>query len=563
MKYRISNIYVLLLLLFSNIAFAQFKCGTEKGDPANTRGKSEFSGISENSGSIPVIFHVIFNSSQEGNISNSTIEAQFNVLQNKFSGLGFSYFLAGISRTQNNNWFEITATGDDVDSMRENLHIDTRRVLNIYITKLSGDTQGVAKYPWFNDWKQHGVVIDYRTLPGGSHPTKNQGKTLVHEVGHFWGLIHPWENEEFKCNEIYVQMGVDEFVWGDGVSDTPIQKSPTYGCPSFHDSCQSEPGNDSVHNYMDYADDPCMYEFTDGQIDRMNLKRSEYRPSIGGSTIYITENLDIGSNQSYEFHEGTYKFASGKKINVDGELNVNGSSFNPVTFTSSGSSWNGIYFASGSNGLVEYTNIENLTGGYYSGAITISNATPEFQYCNIEVTTGSNVFAVYQSGNYVTPRFYKSKIKSNSQSAFKTSGSNGYLSIYDCEIVQNSGNPALVASTGIIEFWRAATHYQGKNKIKGGKLYATNAGLIRAGLSSGQRDINHFCDSNASTLYVSSGGVIYAKYNYWYNGAPPTQINMGGTIYYSNNLGSSSCSGIYKIKDNLTSNPPHFLVKLL
>jgi hypothetical protein len=39
---------------------------------------------------------------------------------------------------------------------------------------------------------EQGVVINVHTLPGGSLTRFNQGKTLVHETGHYLNLMHIW-----------------------------------------------------------------------------------------------------------------------------------------------------------------------------------------------------------------------------------------------------------------------------------------------------------------------------------------------------------------------------------
>jgi hypothetical protein len=42
---------------------------------------------------------------------------------------------------------------------------------------------------------------------------------------------------------------------GDLVDDTPAQWEVTNGgCPIGKNSCPDQPGLDSIHNYMDYAD---------------------------------------------------------------------------------------------------------------------------------------------------------------------------------------------------------------------------------------------------------------------------------------------------------------------
>ena len=142
--------------------------------------------------------------------------------------------------------------------MKKTLHRGGFETLNIY-TNLAGGFLGYAYLPGLPDshlW-QDGIVLNWESMPGAS-PTfagrYDLGYTLVHEAGHWFNLEHTFFG---GCN-----------AKGDFVDDTPPMRVPTRGCPEGKDTC-AEPGLDSIHNYMDYSDDPCYTEFTAGQVARM------------------------------------------------------------------------------------------------------------------------------------------------------------------------------------------------------------------------------------------------------------------------------------------------------
>ncbi len=525
------SLLTLVMILCNLVAYGQIqRCGTP--DPSQVVYDNPLYKIGTNI-TIPTILHVIYASDGTGNVPDWQLQAQIDTLNAAYSrnGTRYSFYLAGVSRTQNNNWRNITRGSQAELDMTNALAIDPKHALNIYITEI-GPLGWVIKWPWdvAETSRQHGVVLDYGSLPAGYITNYNEGDTGVHEVGHYLGLYHTFQN---GCTSP-----------GDEVDDTPYQRNPTSGCPNSRDTCP-QPGLDPIHNYMDYSTDPCLYEFTPGQSSRMDAIVGQYKPSLGGTTLYFTSDFAIPTGRIWKFYVSTIKFSTGKRITTNGTLNADN-----VIFTASGASWNGIYFASTGSGTLKYCTLDKLTGGWASSAITIAGSSPYFENCTIDVLPGSYVFGVSSSGSgtsFNNPIFYKCTVRSASGPTFRATGSYGFISIHDTDIIHTSTYPAVSAeNSSRIEFWIAGVppYLDGKNKIKGGRLFANGNARIKAGDGAGSTSNNHFCNTAANTLEVASGGTIYAKYDYWHNGSAPTQIINGGTIYYSNNLGPSDCSDV-------------------
>jgi hypothetical protein len=141
--------------------------------------------------SIPVYFHVITNTAGQGDVSDGTIRSQINVLNRSYLEAGIQFSLAGIDRTPNDAWYNVAPQSSAQTAMKKTLRKGGANALNIYTANLSGGLLGYATFPsdYRNKPQDDGVVILYTSLPGGPIANFNLGKTMVHEVGHWAGII--------------------------------------------------------------------------------------------------------------------------------------------------------------------------------------------------------------------------------------------------------------------------------------------------------------------------------------------------------------------------------------
>lgn len=248
---------------------------------------------------IPVVVHVVYNTVQQ-NISDAQVLSQIAVLNQDFARLNADtnqtpavwkpvsantqilFCLAqrdpsgnpttGITRTST-SITEFTGSSDQriFFTAQGGRDIwDRDRYLNIYACNLGGGLLGYAQFPGGNPQTDATVNLfsAFGTV-GIVNPPYDKGRTVTHEVGHWFNLFHIWGDEP-DCNQ------------DDQVTDTPLQGPENVGCPTFPktDACQPSSPGVMFMNYMDYSNDACMNMFTQGQSTRMNAAINGPRASL-------------------------------------------------------------------------------------------------------------------------------------------------------------------------------------------------------------------------------------------------------------------------------------------
>lgn len=266
---------------------------------------------------IPVVVHIVYNDESQ-NIPNSRVYSQLDVLNNCFRMKNSDRHdvpdvwknIAADSRIElmlakrdpaGNITDAIIRTRTDIDRFIYGEDIngnplaekikstndggrdpwDTTRYLNIWVCKIglqyvqdgqlviSNNLMGYAQFP-NREPKTDGVVMNY--LAFGINPDVGAigtGRITTHEVGHWLGLRHIW-GDDYNAEDPNNPMAC---LGPDNIPDTPNQKGPNRGKPTFpstEHSCPDSGSNGTMFmNYMDYSDADILNIFTRGQCARM------------------------------------------------------------------------------------------------------------------------------------------------------------------------------------------------------------------------------------------------------------------------------------------------------
>lgn len=264
---------------------------------------------------IPVVFHVLYKTSIQ-NISDAQINSQLTILNNDFrklnsdfstvvpaafQGLGADVEIlfckatrtpagaasTGIERKSVPSSFVFESSYYTTSGLEA---WDPTKYLNIWIGRFTNpQLLGFAYLPSYAGNPDDGLCIgdQYFGNTGTATAPFNKGRTATHEIGHYFGLLHPWGDDGSACGSIFNS---------DGVADTPATNDPYSGCPTFPNNtnaCTTTANGSMFMNYMDYVNDACMAFFTAGQKtimrNALNGPRASLLTSNGCASLGLDE----------------------------------------------------------------------------------------------------------------------------------------------------------------------------------------------------------------------------------------------------------------------------------
>lgn len=290
---------------------------------------------------VPVVFHIVLDTAQLHKINDSAgiadraisqiavLNQDYNrgnadsllipsVFKLRYGNVNIKFALAHTTPDgKPSNGWDITPVyqkgfdASDIDPCRNAKHTatggvdawDVTRYINVWVINFLYGSQpstilGLTVPPAFtidtiNGFppEEMGVLLSYTAFGHRSSPTEyfyphiDLGRTLTHEMGHYFGLFHTWGDDGGLCPN--QPEGRD-----DGVADTPPEGGPNYGCPTFpiYDLCSDSAASNGImfDNYMDYTDDACMNIFT---LDQIAIMDAEVQP--GGESHELTTHPEL------------------------------------------------------------------------------------------------------------------------------------------------------------------------------------------------------------------------------------------------------------------------------
>ncbi len=392
---------------------------------------------------LPVVFHIVL--ANPYSVTDADVQSQINVMNTDFSGLNpdTTNLPAAFEAVRGHSSIRFvlakrTPSGQLTNGIDRVISSTTSNPNNIVDsikrTALGGaDAWDPTAYVniWVGNIANGGGVLGYTQIPGSGSPKDdgvfcnilgfgispcnpadyNKGRTIVHELGHYFGLNHIWGDDESDPNtcsgDDFRPLTADGSTYmlptslynppGNGntaqdIGDTPNQSVATNNCPSgiTSDSCTVTPPGKMYEDYMDYTADDCYNMFTNKQVERMEYVLNTYRTSLLTSTGATLPSNPITTDASpiVSVNPGGFETSGCNSIYYPSTISCTGNFIPKVLIKNNG-----------------VNTITSITVGYVinSGSpVTVSlntnlvsGATQIVTFPSITVLTGNNTFKFF------------------------------------------------------------------------------------------------------------------------------------------------------------------------
>ena len=207
-----------------------------------------------------------------------------------------------------------------------------------------------------------------------------------------------------------------------------------------------------------------------------------------GFPVLVTSNLTVNSGKWLTVQPGTtVRVNSGQKITVNGKLIVNGSSSQPILFTSASGTWSGIELNYATASTMSYCTVQNASTGVlaYQTNLTLDHCT-------------------FSSNSYSGVTFENQASGTISNSIFSSN------STYGIRCLQYS-NPVIRTVNRIWNNYGTAISGDGSSLPDLGSYYNYGNNSIK----------NNYPDD----IWSDNVNTVYAQYNYWGSSSPEPYVS--------------------------------------
>jgi hypothetical protein len=228
-----------------------------------------------------VQFHIVRMDNGSGGVDINDVRGEFaNFVNPYFAAIDIEFVECGPELYHNSSqYFVLGDGGENPDAAGDAMSAawNVANVVNVYFVSDPDGACGWARFPW-------DLPVDYIVM---ANSCADNQSTMVHELGHYFGLYHTHETALGAEN---VTRDNSNGCWdcqddGDLLCDTPADPNLTSTANNAPNCAYTGSGTDgcgvaynpSIFNIMSYADKACRITFTAQQRARMSVYRDDDR----------------------------------------------------------------------------------------------------------------------------------------------------------------------------------------------------------------------------------------------------------------------------------------------